>query len=261
MRKIKEEPIIVMNFSGVYCLEPFADNEDFVHVDCSDIPGTDCILSAEAAQTLTSRISSYGARGIHFIDSGNYHYMTRLWTDKIHSPFTLILIDHHSDMQQAQEQGYLTCGNWVGSVVENNKWLRKVLIIGVPDEKAQEAADSCPDKVEFVSRKQCLDLLAGHGHPEIEGKIYLSIDKDALSPACAVTNWDQGEISLNDLKRLVFLFVSNENLIGIDVCGEFSATKSLFEEAKGAEMDNHANEAILHATEDGLQSKSCHRKK
>jgi arginase family enzyme len=161
-------------------------------------------------------------------------------------------------MQPSKVPGYLTCGDWVNSVVAHNKWLRKVLIIGVPEGKAQEVSDACRKKVQFVSRQQCNDLIAGHGHLDIEGDIYLSIDKDALSSDCAVTNWDQGEISLTDLKKLVFLFVSKESTIGIDVCGEFPVMKSLFEEERAAQVDNRANEAILQAAAVGLQSQRNH---
>ena len=40
-------------------------------------------------------IAGYPAEGIHFIDSGNYHYLTKLWTDKLRVPFSLIVFDHH----------------------------------------------------------------------------------------------------------------------------------------------------------------------
>jgi len=41
--------------------------------------------------------------------------------------------------------------------------------------------------------------------------------------------------------------LNQENVIGIDVCGEFPTMKSLFDEEKAASIDNQANEAILEA--------------
>ena len=37
--------------------------------------------------------------GIHFLDSGNYHYVTGIMTEQIKQGFSLILFDHHTDMQ------------------------------------------------------------------------------------------------------------------------------------------------------------------
>ncbi len=48
---------------------------------------------------LKERIATFQPEEIHFIDSGNHHYMSKLWTDKITSPFSLVVFDHHPDMQ------------------------------------------------------------------------------------------------------------------------------------------------------------------
>ena len=37
-------------------------------------------------------------KGITFIGSGNYHYVSHLLLEEINKPFTLILFDHHTDM-------------------------------------------------------------------------------------------------------------------------------------------------------------------
>ena len=55
--------------------------------------------SDAAAAEIHRRIDPYGTRGIHFLDSGNYHYVTKIMTDRIDEPFSLILFDHHTDMQ------------------------------------------------------------------------------------------------------------------------------------------------------------------
>ena len=53
-----------------------------------------------------------------------------------------------------------------------------------------------------------------------EGRIYISIDKDALSPAYAATNWDQGSLSLEHMKAIISAFAQGRKIIGIDICGE-----------------------------------------
>ena len=54
----------------------------------------------------------------------------------------------------------------------------------------------------------------------IEGPVYLSIDKDVLNPASAVTDWDQGSFSLQELEELLAIVLRKERVVGIDICGE-----------------------------------------
>jgi arginase family enzyme len=254
MRKIQQAPVVVMDFSGVYELEKFADNPDFIHLDCTDIHGSECILSQDAEQEIRRRISPYNARGIHFIDSGDYHYMTRLWTDKIQTPFTLLLVDHHTDMQPSQVPGIVTCGDWVNSVIDHNPYLRKVILLGMPRDALNQIPSPYRDKVEYISKQQFTDILRGKLRLQTTGAIYLSIDKDALSRQCVITNWDQGDINLEESRQFVSLLLDNEQLLGIDVCGEFPIMKSLFDEERAADMDSLANEVILDTVEEHVRA-------
>ena len=54
----------------------------------------------------------------------------------------------------------------------------------------------------------------------IRTPIYISIDKDVLSPKFAVTNWDQGSLSLKKIKELFQIIATKQEIIGIDICGE-----------------------------------------
>lgn len=247
MRRIEKAPVVVMNFSGAYQLESFAHNHDFIHIDCTDLQGTDCALRPESAKTIEERIKDLGPRGIHFIDSGDYHYMTKLWTDKIMEPFTLVLVDHHTDMQLPQVRGTLTCGDWVDAVVKENRQLQKVIVIGPSREAYKDVPQGYLKKVELVSPSDFRLLLKGKLSLHDSGAVYLSIDKDVLDPSSAVTNWDQGHMTLAELHRLVALLMDTKHVIGIDVCGEFATMQSLFEAEEAAMVDSIANETILEA--------------
>ncbi|MFI5378373.1 MAG: arginase family protein [Tepidisphaerales bacterium] len=62
-----------------------------------------------------------------------------------------------------------------------------------------------------------LDRLA----KRLSGKnIYLSIDKDALLPEDAATDWEQGGLSLAELVEAVRKITAAGRLIGADICGE-----------------------------------------
>ena len=73
--------------------------------DCSAIGGSRLYCSRDAEEKIKALIAPAGVSGIHFIDSGDYHYISKIMTDFIKEPFTLVLIDHHTDMQDASLGG------------------------------------------------------------------------------------------------------------------------------------------------------------
>lgn len=79
----------------------------------------------------------------------------------------------------------------------------------------------------------------------VEGPVYLSIDKDVLDAHSAATNWDQGELTLPELEQLLSVVLHQEQVIGIDICGECPATLDIFKEEQEADLDSRANQELL----------------
>lgn len=52
--------------------------------------------------------------------------------------------------------------------------------------------------------------------------VYIAIDKDVLRPADAMTDWEQGRLSLDELIICIKALCKKTNVIGVDVCGERS---------------------------------------
>lgn len=75
-------PIIVLDFSGVYDHEAFASHHDIIHVDCQDMKGVDCYCDEESRKELHRRLSPYPPKAVHFLDSGDYHYLTEYWVSQ-----------------------------------------------------------------------------------------------------------------------------------------------------------------------------------
>ena len=269
--------ITVQDFTGIYDYQPFmqelrqkAANSTDVHwLDCSKIVGTDCYCDDDAIKEINDLIdnaerssgsinasnsvsNSAGTAPIHFFDNGNYHYMSKLWTDRIQEPFSLIVFDHHPDMQPPRFGGILSCGGWVKEVLDNNKFIQNVVIIGVKDslvetvreELSQSDEANILDKVTFITESKILKEIPpgtspGQAHQVGSGNVlssfigsepasvlssnvYFSIDKDALSTSFAVTNWDQGSLSTTSLKSTIARFAAGRKILGIDICGERS---------------------------------------
>ena len=75
--------------------------------------------------------------------------------------------------------------------------------------------------------------------------MYISIDKDILSPSFARTNWDQGEADPADVCRLIQTFLARRPLIGMDVCGENPEGADGPEAEAERRINDAANEEVL----------------
>ena len=251
--------ITVQDFTGVYAEQPFMQelrataeiSKDVRWLDCTKIVGTDCYCDDDAIKeinesidnaetcdksecSIENRDNSINAPAIHFFDNGNYHYMSKLWTDRVQEPFTLIVFDHHPDMQPPRFGGILSCGGWVKEVLDNNKFIQNAIIIGVKnelvetirEELSQSGESSILDKVTFIRESELSTLSFQSSLSSFVSRLssqhslYISIDKDALSPTYAATNWDQGSLTLDALKESITALTTGRKILGIDICGE-----------------------------------------
>ena len=203
----------------MYCDENIPRNDKLHWIDCSDIYECDLYCSQSAEKEIHRRIDPYGIGGIHFLDSGNYHYVTKIMTDWISEPFSLILFDHHTDMQPPMIDGMISCGDWARSVLLTNPNLQQLILIG--PKKADIQAVFSDKQLKAREKK----ILKEEGHEKAEKirmdvPFYISIDKDVLDERYCETNWNQGEMPLSLLEHLLTLFLAQKNILGIDICGE-----------------------------------------
>lgn len=207
---------VVMNFSHVYEENHFMRSPEFKWIDCTALDGTNCYLDGEAEGQLTQLIAPYGSEGLHWIDSGDYHYMSKLWTDKVREPFTLVVFDHHPDMQPPLFDGLLSCGSWLRAALDSNPRISKAWVIGMSTNLLGEC-DGFGDRLSIVTED---DVLSG-GIPDLHltGRVYLSIDKDVFSSSEVLTNWDQGSLTFSQFAAFVST-LDAADIIGMDICGE-----------------------------------------
>ena len=88
---------LILDFSHVYCDENIPKNIGIHWLDCSEIEECDLYCSRQAEEKIREKIKPYGIHGIHFLDSGNYHYVTEIMTSQIQKEFQLVVFDHHTD--------------------------------------------------------------------------------------------------------------------------------------------------------------------
>ena len=241
------DDVVVMDFSGAYDMENLPHDDRFKWIDCRHLSGTDCYCDNEGKDALERIMSRYPVGSIHFIDSGNYHYVTKFWTDRIHEPFVLIVFDHHPDMQPALFEHILSCGSWVTDVLESNPDCRKVIIVGASEELIRSVPDEYTERVHFYSDSDLNHEKSWERFAKevISEPVYISIDKDVLSPEYAITNWDQGVMSLKELKKLLDIILLHHPVLGVDVCGEFMPDSNVAEDMREAAIDRRINLYLL----------------
>ncbi|MCF0222979.1 MAG: arginase family protein [Fibrobacter sp.] len=256
--------VVIMDFTGVYQSQPFMFElkQEANWMDCSGMSGTDCYCDDESFKELTQKTQAFGFAGIHFFDNGNYHYLSKIWTDKIKEKFSLVVFDHHPDMQPPRFQGILSCGGWLKDVLEQNDYLQDVLLIGVSDNLIEELAseESCEfhkfkKRVHFIRESEIVRYRESNSFATIveqlqdfcsaSHSLYISIDKDALSKEVASTNWDQGSLDKESFLTLINAILKFR-ILGIDICGERSQN-DILESTHADERNNDINKAIYQA--------------
>ena len=241
-----QDKITIINFSNVYKEEKFYNNTATEWIDCSDISGADCFCDNEATDEIRRRLKDVNIHGLHFIDSGNYHYISRFLTDKINETFTLLVFDHHPDMQPPLFEQMLTCGDWVKSVLDTNQNVDKVVLVGASDQLIDRIPEEYATRMICFPESQLNDRQAWQTFYDmhLNHPIYISVDKDVLSPNDDTTNWDQGIATLPQLKQLLVTLLRHNRLIGVDICGECDySIRGLLD--KNIRENDHVNKELL----------------
>ena len=226
------DPLIV-NFSDL--LTDFAEKTGFRVLDCSNIEGTECWCDGDARAELETRIAPYPAAGIHWIDTGDYHYMTRLWTSRLGVPFSLLLLDHHPDVQAPSfgimaevDDPLLSCGSWAREVLEKDPFLQDFTMVGIDlqdftmvgiDPALASEVEGL--KVHCYTEEDLLQL----SEPVFSNPVYVSLDLDVLRPEDARTNWDHGSMTLPHLLDYLEAVFARNRVLGVDICGGITAAK------------------------------------
>lgn len=266
--KVKNENMI-LDFTHVYRDEDIKDIDRFRYIDCSDIQETDMYCSKNAYEKIWGRIEPYGIQGIHYIDSGNYHYITKIITDHITEPFGLVMYDHHTDMQIPMVPEMMSCGDWAGQALSQNKNLRQLVIVGPPESDIEQTLESYSGS----QSGRLLTFSAEDLHGDLlENKLklirtdlplYISIDKDVLGTEYTETNWSQGDMSIDGLERLLSVFLGGQGeeknsdacrnderyagdirhsrILGIDICGEIQTDIPVPEYLEAEEKNEKVN--------------------
>ena len=236
-------------------------------LDFTTLSGTTGFCDDAAADEIRRCIADFPARGIHFLDNGNFHYLTRFWCEKITENFVLVVYDHHVDLRKPVFPGLMSCGSSIADVLLRNSHCRAVLIIG--PERAQAdiierelqslVAEDQPPRSSAPVRVCCFtedDILDGRATRELPHildalhlPVYISIDKDVLSRKVLRTNWDQGIMTEAEFRHELDRFTMDPDIhiLGVDICGEpaYNACRRLLDDTRDLRRSDGVNRRLL----------------
>ena len=241
---------VIMNFSGIYEEETFYKDREICWVDCRDMSGVNGYCSDDAQEEIRKRIWDYDYRGIHFLDSGNYHYLSKFWLEKIEEPYSLVVFDHHTDMQESAFFGMLSCGSWIKEVLEEHPYIKEVCVVGPPKAAIEQCEPNLASQVVFLTQEELKAGTLEKWQEFLEnGKelpAYLSIDKDVLCLEDARTNWDQGEMKLEEMEKMIKQVFQKRNVLGADICGENPQDTARMPAKEDLEINGRTNARLCH---------------
>jgi hypothetical protein len=187
-----------------------------------------------------------------FAGSGDFHHLTSLLIERAtvlaDEPVTVLHFDNHPDWVRHAPGRH--CGSWVGRAARL-EGVARVVTVGVcsPDIGAKRsrqgdlalvdedrldlfawANPDGGDTVQLATRAwPTISALGETAFLDVLAKavptraVYVTIDKDVLRADDAVTNWDQGQASLDFVASAIRRVAGGRRIIGADVVGDWSA--------------------------------------
>lgn len=206
----------------------------------------------KALSSLAQRLDLYRGPCLAFAGSGDFHHVTPFLLARAiaaagNPPTTLVHFDNHPDW--VRYSNGMHCGSWAAQAARQEGVFR-VLTIGVcSHDVARTRTKNADLSVIEEGRLEIYPLhapdgaaaleLCGHAWPSFEtlgrdeytkllvsrittDAVYITIDKDVLRADDAVTNWDQGDMTLDILSGLIAALADGHDIIGADVVGDWS---------------------------------------
>lgn len=251
-----KDKVVLLDFDGVYRTQDFYRDHYHQWISTDDLIGTNSYCDKCAQQCLKEKLKEILEPKLTFIGSGNYHYVSLFLTRKIEEDFTLILFDNHSDAQVPVFEELLSCGGWIRTALLTEPHLKQIILVGINEHSISTIDRDIKDEIMtfpygIICENNDWDISLAK---EIKYPAYISVDKDVFSKRHAVTNWDQGDMTMEDFLKGFEAIANTTKIIGMDVCGEYSMDyrmPNLFEEANlknnriNKELMELGNEVII----------------
>lgn len=198
--------------------------------------------------TTAGRIEAFAARHAErlrpftLFGSGDFHHLSAVWIRQFTEPFVLLSFDNHPDWDIRPPKW--SCGAWINRALEN-RLVQEASIWGCGNFECdfpwrllgnRAAAQTgrltvqpwARGKTNYPAwlspltpetwRPDFLHWLERHDG----GKVYVTIDLDCLASGEAVTNWENGRFTCDDLLWALAALREKAQVIGGDLCGTWA---------------------------------------
>ncbi|MFN2475611.1 MAG: hypothetical protein ABR526_04635 [Chthoniobacterales bacterium] len=175
--------------------------------------------------------------------SGDFHHLTALWIRRMAGPLVVVSFDNHPDWDVRPPRW--CCGSWVNRALEQPH-VEKLSVWGCgnfecwwPTQAFGNRAAERAGKLEVHAwadgqkpsrqkrrgvifaatwREAFARFVAGLRH----ANVYVTIDLDCFCAGDAVTNWENGKFTLDDVAWALETLRSETRIVGGDLCGAYS---------------------------------------
>lgn len=174
--------------------------------------------------------------------SGDFHHLSALWLRRLSKPLTLISFDNHPDWDRRPPRW--ACGGWINRALElehvgkaavwgcgnfelkaPNRWFgnRAAVRAGRLELFAwrERYGEGDWNAISRTDWKDRFNVFAG----ALDGDVYVTVDLDCLTSGEAVTQWEQGLFTAEDVAWAIQTIRSRARVVGGDVCGAWSAPR------------------------------------
>jgi len=224
-------------------------------------------MNQRTADLISKRIKGSSFNKATFLGSGDFHHLSSLLLNQINEPLTLIVFDFHPDwdilpprlgcgswVTQALKNKYISKCLIIGASSTDLSWpliqsanlnslnndrleiypylhnSTRVFLRNIPENKSVSFQKS------FLSTKISWSNLKYKNLDEFfrslvlaleTKKAYVSIDKDCLLNDYALTNWEEGRLSLDQLLIMLRMIKNNLDIVGLDITGDYSKNSAI----------------------------------
>ncbi len=219
-------------------------------------------MNNKTGQLIQERLSNTSRSSVTFLGSGDFHHLSHILIGEFQKPICLIVFDSHPDWdilpprlgcgswvtRALKTNRILKCillgissddistwsiqsGNLASlgqSRVEIYPYQHKPTLVFF--KRVPENPSIKQEKGLFFSKvywdelknKELSEFLLSLLKRMPSKQVYISIDKDCLKKEYALTNWEEGRLSLEELIFMLKIIKENMDIVGMDVAGDYS---------------------------------------
>jgi hypothetical protein len=175
--------------------------------------------------------------------SGDYHYLAGVLLRRIIDPVTVVSFDNHPDWDIRPP--YWACGGWVNRALEMTN-VKRVCVWGCGNFElafpsrlfanqralkagalevhawAERQKPAVQRRFKCMTRNNWRERFEQFAEALKDSDTYITVDLDCLRAEEAVTNWENGLFTAEDIAWAIAQLRATTNVVGGDLCGAYS---------------------------------------